>query len=115
MKWAGGIAVGLIVIAGLAIGGWRLNWWAQNNAISHTANIHQNSHVIRSADEQQAQNLIAQVATIESQAHPSIPATEVSRLQSQKATLVTQACGLISNVAYWTIDIAAFAAANCSH
>jgi hypothetical protein len=114
VRWTLAAAGAVILIAAIAIGGWQLNWWMASSATNHVAHIYQNSYGAQSSDEQQAQNLISQIDTVSSQiSDPSTPSAEVQSLQAQRASMTTQACGVIANINTPTPDVAKFASANC--
>ena len=104
----------LALVAGVAIGGWNLNWWMANSSTNHIAHIYHNSYGAQSADEQQVQNLVTSIYGMDSQiASPATPASEVSALQAQRIATITQACGLAANINEPTPDIARFVSADC--
>ena len=110
----GVVVAGVVLVVGLAIGGWNLYWWMAGASTNNTAHIYHNSYGAQSADTQQVQNLAAQVATIDTQiADPTTPATEVSALQAQKSAIIRQACSLAANIVSLTPDVSQFVSLNC--
>jgi hypothetical protein len=115
MKVFGIILAGLVVIAGLCIGGWQLGWWLNNSAVNHQAKIYQNGYGAQSAYIEQARNGISQIDAIQSQmSDPSTPASEQASLSAQKQALVQQTCALAQNITITPpADIVSFVQANC--
>lgn len=111
-----GIAIGAVVlVVAVSIGGWKLYWWAAGASTNNVAHIYHNSYGAQSADTQQVQNLVAQIATIDSQiASPATPAAEVDALRAQKSAMIQQACSLAANIVSPTPDVAQFTSLNCA-
>jgi hypothetical protein len=112
----GAVIGSLVLIAAIAIGGWQLNWWAQNSAVNHQAHIYSNSYGTQTADIQEARNLATQISQIDVQVtDSSTPASEVSALRSQRTAMVTQACSITYNIApnLMPPDLSTFTSTNC--
>ena len=114
--WALGIIVAVLLIAGLAIGGWQLGWWMQSYSASRSATIYQQSYGAQTADIQQVQQAMTDVASINVQMEdPSTPASEDQSLQAQKQAVINQACsvGIKINPTDLPSQEASFMAQNC--
>lgn len=114
VKWILATIGCLALLAGIVIGGWQLGWWMKSYSVSRNAQIYHNSYGAQSADEQQAQNLITQVSTIQVQiTDPAVPPAELPALRAQENNIITQACAIIENITQPTPDVVSFASQNC--
>ena len=105
----------IVVVVGIAVGGWAGGWWLKNASTNKNAQILQNSYGAQTADEQQVQNLITTWDAINAQiADPSTPSGEKSALQAQATSTATQACGLAVHINQPTTDISTWMAINCN-
>jgi len=108
------VAITLVGIVLIAIGGWQLGWWMKNYSVNQNARIYQNGYGAQSAWSERVQNEISTIRGIDVQiAAPQTPATEVSALQSQRAALVTQACQKAAQINQPPSDVATFISTDC--
>jgi hypothetical protein len=106
---------GVVVICGLAVGGWQGGWWLKSSATNHIAHIYGQSYGAQTADVQEVENLISQINGIDVQINSTAtPADEKSALQAQANALVTQACDLAGNITSPPQEIVTFVSTNCN-
>jgi hypothetical protein len=107
---------GIVVVVGLAIGGWQGGWWLRSNAVNRNAHLYQQGYGAQTADLQQMQSLVSEIAGIGVQiADPSTPPSEVPQLRDQQAAEINQACGVANLVTPGTMpaSLQQWTAANC--
>jgi hypothetical protein len=114
-KW---VVIGLgalVLVAGLAVGGWQLGWWMKSYSVSRNAQIAQQSYGAQLADIQQIEQSIASINSVNVQL-TTAPATEKAQLVAQKQALVNQACQFASlvNPGNMPSTVATFAATYCT-
>lgn len=116
LKWIGAGVVGLAVIVGLIIGGWRLGWWMTARGTNYQNHIFQHSYGAQSAYKEQLRQAVVDIDAVAVQiSDPSTPQSEKAALTAQRAAMVNQACDIASKVTdnALTPDEASFVATNC--
>ena len=115
MKVAAGIIGTIILVVAIAVGGWIGGWWVKAQTVTKNAQIYQTGYGAQSAYAQQLNSLISQIATIDVQVvSPQTPAAEKAALDSQRASVVTQACDMYSKITAPASNQSQFAATNCN-
>lgn len=93
------VLTGLVVIAGICIGGWQLGWWMNSYTVSRTARIYQQSYGAQSAYVAQVEAAMTDISTIKTQiADPTTPPSETQALQAQLQAVINQACASAANI-----------------
>lgn len=115
MKVFGAIVAGLALTVGVAVGGWQLGWWMQSAGTNRAAHIYQHSYGAQTADLDQIEQGIRDVATIDGQvADPSTPNSEVPSLRAQQRAVINQICDVAARVTSpLPSDAASFVSTNC--
>lgn len=96
-----GFVLVIILVAGIAIGGWNLYWWMNKASTNNTTTILQHSIAVNVGDIDAARNKISELTGL-----PDGP---------QKTAITTQVCALVASLTgNIPSDLASFQAQECS-
>jgi hypothetical protein len=96
-KVVAAVVGGVLIIAIVAIGGWKLNWWLSNSAANHQTQITNNGVSNQSGIQTAISQKLDDVAGLNVsilQASAAKEPTVVSALDSQRVHLVEEVCNL---------------------
>ena len=93
-----GSIVGVILLVGIIVLGYQLNWWLKGQAVNRTAKINRTSYEVQQTYQEQVLKDIRQVATDDSQIASPLYAASRPEIQAQRVNDVNVACDHISRL-----------------
>jgi hypothetical protein len=109
----GGIAVAVVLIAAVVLGGWWVGWWFKEQNVERKAHIFRASYANQERLREDAAEKIAEVRSIEVQIADSGAGDPVEQLEAQATAIGSIACRDISQVSELDPELESFAASSC--
>lgn len=98
---AAGILAGLvaiILIVGIVVAGYQLNWWLKGNAVNRTAKINRQSYEVQQTYHEKVLQDISDVRRLDAQIAAPAYASQASELRAERIAAVGVACDHISRL-----------------
>lgn len=112
----GAVLLGLLVVAALAVGGWKLGWWMQEESTNRRTSIANDSLARQQALVDEVTDKAADLRRIDVQVTTATP-EQAAALNAQRAAIVDQFCsayGGLTNRITVSASVAALASQECS-
>jgi len=110
--WVG--IAGVVIVAGIVIGGWQANWWFASHNVNRQTRLLHNSYSYQSAEQSDLAQKISDVLTETTQMAALSPASQqYADLHAQRLGEANLACADASQITAIPADETGWVRANC--
>lgn len=105
---------GLVIFAGIILGGWQAGWWFTTQNVNRTDVLYQQSYAAQNSAEHELSQEVTEIGKVDSQlADPVVLPPQRSALTAQRVAMLNQACETAGTITHPTVTHAAWFAQNC--
>ncbi len=92
------VILGLVILAGVIVGGYQLGWWLRKNEVNRSAKINRQSYEVQQTYREKALDDITGVRELDAQIADPAYASDVPQLRAARVALIRETCDAISRL-----------------
>lgn len=115
MRAVGISLVGLIVLAGITLGGWQAGWWFRTQDTNREAQVYEQSYGYQQSHAAALSNQISDIGRIDVQIAGTKDDQQVAMLTAQRNHEISDGCALFAGLTHPNPTLTQWAAIHCAN